>query len=178
MKHFDKPRLLVLSAAVLAAGATAALAQDAAPDAADRPNASDPGFQHVHDRSDRDGRRGGGHGLGGRGGAALTSSLFERADADGDGAVTQAEIDAFRAAEVQRADTGGDGGLDLAEFETLYREYTRPATVDVFQDLDDDGDGTVDAAEMDARFGDVVERLDRDGDDALSVEDRGRGRRG
>ena len=175
MKHFDKPRLLVLSAAVLAASATAALAQDAAPDKADRPNASDPDFQRVDDRGERDGRGGGRHG--GRGGPDVIAGLFEQADADGDGAITQAEIDAFRAAEVARADAGGDGGLDIAEFETLYREYTRPAMVDVFQDLDENGDGTVDAAEMDARFGDVVERLDRDGDDALSVEDRGRGRR-
>jgi Ca2+-binding EF-hand superfamily protein len=98
--------------------------------------------------------------------------LFEEIDADGDGAVTQAEIDAFRAAKVAGADTSGDGALSIEEFDTLYREFTRWRMVRAFQELDTDGDGVISQAEMDRRFGRVVEQMDRDGDGALTLQDR------
>lgn len=129
--------------------------------------------QHADMRGDRDGLR---HhqASGGRGGSEMFQTLFTEVDADGDGSVTQAEIDSYRSTKVGEADTSGDGALSIDEFDTLYREFTRSRMVDTFQDFDADGDGVVSAEELDARFGDVVERMDRDGDGALTLQDRGR----
>ncbi len=128
------------------------------------------------DRGDHRGRGGhrGGKGFGMRGNSEIFRTVFAEVDADGDGSVTQDEVDAYRAAKVGEADASGDGALSIEEFDTLYRQFTRPRMVDAFQDLDADGDGVISPAEMDARFGDIVERMDRDGDGALTVQ---RGRR-
>lgn len=107
------------------------------------------------------------------GGGEMLRTLFVQIDADGDGAVTQDEIDAFRAARVGEADASGDGALSIEEFDTLYRAFTRSRMVDMFQDFDADGDGVISVEEMDVRFGDVVDRMDRDGDGALTLRDRG-----
>jgi Ca2+-binding EF-hand superfamily protein len=87
--------------------------------------------------------------------------------------VTQAEIDTFRAAQLSAADTSGDGSVSLDEFATVYFARIRPQMVDAFQACDDDGDGAITSAELEARFANVVSRLDRDGDGALSLQDRG-----
>lgn len=126
-----------------------------------------------------DGRhRGQGHhrGHGRHGGGEIFRNLFNAVDADGNGAVTQEEVDAFRAAKLAEADTSGDGALSIEEFDTLYREFTRPRMVDMFQDLDADGDGVIGTAEMDDRFGRIVERMDRNDDGALTLQRRDRDR--
>ncbi len=119
--------------------------------------------------------RGHGHGHGGRGGSEMMMQVFQQMDADGDGKVTQEEVDAFRAAQVAAADASGDGALSIEEFDTVYRDLTRTKMVRAFQRLDVDGDGIISADEMDNRFGSLVERMDRNDDGALSMEDRGRG---
>ena len=108
-----------------------------------------------------------------RGGRAM--QFLQEADTDGDNALTQAEIDAFIAAQLTTADADSNGTVDLAEFETFYNQRTRDRTVDAFQRLDDDGDGIITAAELDERFGTIVQRMDRNGDGAISREDRRRG---
>lgn len=187
----------VIAALLLGSVAAVATAQTApapgpGPEAA-APEAPPPGLfeRFAERRAEREGRRAregrgpGGHGgpggpfgpgFGGPGGGEMMQMLFEEVDADGNGAVTQEEIDAFRAARVGAADASGDGGLTLEEFETLYREFTRLRMVRAFQALDTDGDGVISQAEMDRRFGQVVERMDRNGDGALTLEDRGRRR--
>ncbi|MCX7645086.1 MAG: EF-hand domain-containing protein [Rhodobacteraceae bacterium] len=198
----DTTRLVsagVIAALLLGAAAAVATAQTAPapgpePEAA-APEPPPPGlFERLAERrAEREGRRTregrghrghggpfgpgfGGPGFGGPGGGEMMQMLFEEVDADGDGAVTQAEIDAFRAAKVGTADASGDGGLTLEEFETLYREFTRLRMVRAFQALDTDGDGVISQAEMDRRFGRVVERMDRNGDGVLTLEDHGRPR--
>lgn len=120
-----------------------------------------------------DSRKGHGH----HGGHGMMRQIMEKVDADGDGAVTQAEIDTFHAATVANADVSGDGDISLEEFETIYLELTRNRMVDAFQKLDEDGDGVVTQAEMDAKFGNIVERMDRNDDGRLDRDDR-RGRDG
>lgn len=114
-----------------------------------------------------------------RGGPRMMLQMLQKVDADGDGAVTQAEIDTFRSGLVSEADASGDGNISLAEFETIYLKMVQNRMVDAFQHLDEDGDGMVTQAEMDAKFGNVVERMDRNGDGKLDRADhRGHDRKG
>ncbi len=116
----------------------------------------------------------GGHGHHGKHGGMMFSIMSE-VDADGSGSVSQAEVDAYRAAKVRAADGSRDGNLTLDEFETLFAELVRERMVDAFQRLDDDGNGVITGAEMDERFGDIVAHMDRDDDGELSRKDfRGR----
>jgi len=110
---------------------------------------------------------------GDRGGRGMFRQIMQKVDANGDRAVTQAEIDTFRAATVADADASGEGDVSLEEFKTINFDLTGEQMVDAFQKLDADGDGVVTPAEMDIRFGDMVERLDRNGDGKLDREDRG-----
>ena len=123
----------------------------------------------------------GGHrkGSGRRGRGQMMLRVLADADANDDGSLTQDEIDQFLAAQLTGADASGDGTVSLEEFQTIYLERTRPLMVDAFQRLDEDGDGQITSGELSDRFGNIVQRMDRNGDDALSADDRrGRGDRG
>lgn len=136
------------------------------------------GWREAHDR--RGGWRGhhgrGGHGGFGRGGEMMRH-MFGLVDADKDGKVTQAEIDEARESRFAQYDADKNGKLSVDEFENLFREITRPMMVRAFQHLDPDGDAALTSEELAARSKDIVKRLDRNGDDALSLEDH-RARRG
>lgn len=112
---------------------------------------------------------------GGRHHGKRLERMLERFDADGDGTLTQTEIDEGRKANLAAFDRNGDGALSLDEFEPLWLDFMRERMVDRFQDLDADGDAIVTQDEFREPFEALVERLDRDGDGALSREDR-RGR--
>ncbi len=177
---------LAILALPLTAAAGFAIAQSAgdAP-ATDAPAAEDarpipaqllggPGRDHDGGRD-----RGRGHGPRdalGLGGPQGMAEVFAEVDADGDGAVTQSEVDAYLDARLQAADADGNGAVSIEEFAPAYFDRMRPQMVDAFQSLDEDGDAAVTTAELDSRFGSVVERLDRDGDDALTLQDGRRGR--
>ncbi|MCY4547229.1 MAG: hypothetical protein OXC28_02575, partial [Defluviicoccus sp.] len=98
--------------------------------------------------------------------------MFAAVDADGDGKLTQAEIDKARNDRHAKHDADGDGNLSLEEFAGLWHETTRPLTVRAFQMLDTDGDAIVTRAEFDRPLAGIVERLDRDRDGGLSMRDR------
>ena len=120
------------------------------------------------------GHRGVGHGMdfvdkGPLGVSAM--ALFETVDADGDGKLTQAEIDKVRNDRHAVHDTDGDGNLSLEEFAGLWHETTRPLTVRAFQMLDTEGDAVVTRAEYDRPLAGNVERLERDRDRGLSLRD-------
>jgi len=120
------------------------------------------------------GRWGGGGHHGGFG----AMRMLDQFDANGDGKVTQDEIDTARSARFAKYDANGDGKLGLDEFDALFREVTRPMMVRAFQKLDPDGDAGVTTDEYDAAFSGMVERMDRNGDGALSRDDMRRHRRG
>ena len=120
------------------------------------------------------GHRGGGDGMGflDKGQLAVSAmEMFDSIDADGDGTLTQAEIDKARNDRHAVHDADGDGNLSLEEFAGLWHETTRPLTVRVFQMLDTDGDAVVTRAEYDRPLAGIVEWLDRDGDGGLSMRD-------
>lgn len=191
MKRTDLIPALALVGAITLSGTMVATAQNL-PATGDAPQAGvkiqpihgegKGGFwRNRHDDDDDDHRRFDRSRFGGReghgDGAQMMLKLFAQIDADDNGEVTQAEIDAYRSAQISGADASGDGNLSIEEFDTLYRAFTRERMVDAFQRLDDDGDGQITPAELDLRLDGVVERMDRNGDGVLTIQDR-RGRRG
>ncbi len=102
----------------------------------------------------------------------MLREMFETFDLNGDGSLTQEEIDTARAQQLAGADADGDGALSIVEYETLWLDAMRERMVDAYQRHDADGDGSVTAEEFNARFSGLVERMDRNDDGALSREDR------
>ncbi len=176
MTHTKSLPVLFAAVIALASGTAVATAQNAPADGTNAARAASA--QVMNAEFGGHGKHGRGHGFGGRGGSGMMQQIFTRMDSDGNGAITQEEVDTFRAAQVAAADASGDGALSIDEFDTAYRDLTRSKMVRAFQRLDADGDGSISAAEMDAQIGTLVERMDRNGDGALSMEDRrgGRGR--
>ncbi|HUF88122.1 MAG TPA: EF-hand domain-containing protein [Thermohalobaculum sp.] len=101
--------------------------------------------------------------------------LIEQYDRDGDGKVTQAEIDQGRADRLAEFDRDGDGMLSLQEYEALWLDAMRERMVDRFQSHDDDGDGQVTVEEFSERTGRLVLRRDRNEDGAIGLDDLRRG---
>lgn len=148
------------------------------------------------------------------GGAASAKShgggaAFDKVDANGDGKITQAELDTAAATRFATADADNDGFLStqellaarvggranrmLARFDTdkngqLSAEELEAAASDKIgkrierriRDADANNDGKLSLAEMSARRdgGTMIERLDTDGDGALSAEEFAKAREG
>jgi Ca2+-binding EF-hand superfamily protein len=124
--------------------------------------------KHAGHHGDHGDRGPGGHG----------QMIFEKFDNDGDGRVTRSEIDKTHAEKLGSADGNGDGQLTLEEFQVLWLEMARPMMVDRFQDLDEDGDGVVTAAEFGKPLAALFLYLDRDDDGAITAEElRGKHRK-
>ena len=110
----------------------------------------------------------GGHGMRGRG----MMRMFENFDTNGDGALTQEEIDAFRAGRFAAFDGNGDKVLTLDEYQALWLDAVRERMVDRFQHLDADGDGKVTGDEFKRPFARMVAHADRNEDGKLDRADR------
>jgi Ca2+-binding EF-hand superfamily protein len=178
MKRLKFLTTTAFTLSMIAAGGIAAYAQSNTATTAEPVSAATMQQGHANAKAahrsegERHGKRG--HQGGKHGGGKMMRALLDKADANDDGAVTQEEVDSYRAAKLAEVDASGDGALSIEEFDTLYREMTRSRMVDMFQKLDADGDGVITADEMDARAANIVERMDRDGDGVLSIKDRGR----
>jgi Ca2+-binding EF-hand superfamily protein len=103
--------------------------------------------------------------------------MFDRYDANKDGKITQDEIDNNRQAWYAEFDIDKDGKLSLVEFEKLWLKARHRMMVREFQFFDVDGDGSVTILEYKEPLEDLVVERDRNGDNALSREDRPRGDR-
>jgi len=101
----------------------------------------------------------------------MMEQRFETHDLDGDGAVSQAEIDQFRQDRIKTYDENKDGKLQLSEFEKLWLNSKRDRMVDRFQAFDDDGDGSVTEDEFRSPMGRMIERHDRDGDGKVTLNE-------
>ena len=124
-------------------------------------------FGISHDDDDREYQRGRGRG----------AAMLENFDTDGDGQLTQAEIDAVRADRLAEFDTDGNGELTLQEYEALWLDAMRERMVDRFQNLDKDGDAIVTTGEFVEPFSATVSRMDRNDDGVLNADDMRRGGR-
>ena len=97
--------------------------------------------------------------------------MMESYDADGDGKLTQAEIDGVREARLKQFDKDGDGTLTLGEYEALWLDAMREEMVDRFQEHDNDGDGKVTAAEFGRAHAKMVRHMDRNDDGVVDETD-------
>lgn len=114
-----------------------------------------------------------------RGGAGrgMDRPDFSEFDADGDGLVTEAEIEAYADNRFADLDSNGDGSVSQDEFvaRAVVRATERASAM--FERLDVDGDGSLSRDAIEARRGRgpgaerIIARLDTDGDGAVSEEE-------
>lgn len=98
---------------------------------------------------------------------------FEELDADGDGQVTRAEMEAHRKARFAEADANGDGEIardELSAWMDKRRAEARERMLDrMIGHRDIDGDGSLSLDEMAGESGtEMFARIDGDGDGAIS----------
>ena len=105
------------------------------------------------------GNHGGRHGKRQRG--RRMERLLDSYDTNGDGKLTQAEIDQARAGRFVDFDSNGDGKLSLEEYQALWMDAMRERMVDRFQSLDNDGDAAVTSEEFGKPTRRIVQRMDR-----------------
>lgn len=94
---------------------------------------------------------------------------FETLDADGDGRVTEAEIQSFRQGQVTALDANDDGFLSAEEIAAHRSRGQGERAARMVERLDADGDGLLSAAELAVR-GDrmgLFGRIDANGDGAV-----------
>ena len=118
---------------------------------------------------------GGPGGMGPMGGfGEIQREMLKDVDTNGDGALSQDEINAAINVRFAEFDADKNGSLSLEEFQALWAEITKPISVRAFQFLDPNGDAQVSKSELDDRFGGMVARFDRNGDGMLSPADHQR----
>lgn len=108
---------------------------------------------------------------------------LEMLDTDGDGQVSQAEMDAHKAERFAQTDTDGNGSLSAEEMAEAARgkkaERQTKRIEKMITRMDTDGDGEVSAAELDAMAKkSPFERLDTNGDGVLSADEFAAGHQG
>lgn len=102
---------------------------------------------------------------------------FAQFDADGNGSITAAEIEAFRAARFAALDADGSGQVSRQEFMDHAAAQAGERAGTMFDRLDADGDGTLSRDAIEAARGSgpdadrMIGRFDADGDGAVSEEE-------
>ena len=102
---------------------------------------------------------------------------FATLDADKDGKVTKAEVEAFRAAKVKAMDANADGKISADELSAARiaaaTDRIKARSAEMVKALDSDGDGMLSAAEMAARPGPerLFDRIDANGDGAVTQDE-------
>ncbi|AHD01525.1 EF-hand domain-containing protein [Leisingera methylohalidivorans] len=115
------------------------------------------------------------------GGAALAKGdghhgpkmSFEEIDADGNGEVTKAEIQALKEARFGKADTDGNGVLTLEEMQAHAQAQANKRAARMLERFDKDGDGALSKDELPEprRAGRMFDRMDADGSGGISKQE-------
>lgn len=99
---------------------------------------------------------------------ARLEQMFDRIDADGDGAITRVELEAAPAARFAAADADGDGKATVDEIAAMLRTDADARAARMLSLRDANGDGALSADEMAPRRADRADRMfsgmDADGD--------------
>lgn len=97
---------------------------------------------------------------------------FADVDADGDGKITQDEMQDHRAEQFSEADTDGNGTLSPDEMIARAQDRMARRVSHMIKRLDGDGDGELSMEEMGKRHkGGMFAGMDSDGDGAVSAEE-------
>lgn len=110
----------------------------------------------------------------------MMQERFAAFDADGDGRVTEAEIEAYRQARFEDADRDGDGLLSQDEAWAQRERMREERHARRFAAMDDNGDGGLSLQETGGPADRMFARMDRNEDGAIDAEEfeRTMGRRG
>ncbi len=111
-------------------------------------------------------------------GGKFGKAFIERMDADGDGAVTKAEIESKRTAKFDEFDANKDGQLSADEFNALHEDRKQKRMEARFAKFDEDNNSTISAEEFGSRTDDMFERFDKNKDGKLTADElpkRGKG---
>ncbi len=103
--------------------------------------------------------------------AKRVRAFADRYDTNGDGKITQAEIDTNRADMFKKYDTNNDGKLSIDEYQNLWLAVHHREMVRSFQHLDVEGAGAITEKEYQAPLAHIVEKLDQNNDNVLSRDD-------
>lgn len=110
-----------------------------------------------------------------RKGPGMSDISFETLDTDGNGELTQAEMEAHRAARFATLDADGDGAVTVEELEAHMATKAGRNAARMMDRLDKDEDGKLTEAEMQPRKrrdgSKMFSRLDSDGNGSLSKEE-------
>lgn len=108
---------------------------------------------------------------------------FTELDTNSDGQITQIEMDAHRTARFAAVDADGDGAVSAAELAAASERKNEARLERMIERFDTDGDGKLTQAEMPTRErGSMMERMDSNNDGVLDAEeyaaahDRGHGK--
>lgn len=114
------------------------------------------------------GHRGGGHG----------KMLMEKADTDGNGALSKVELDAFNLARAQELDLNKDGSVTAEEMKAYREQQRAKRAAERMARLDGNKDGKVSVQELADSRGQWIAKLDADGNGELTAEEMRAGRHG
>ena len=107
-----------------------------------------------------------------QGGPGDRGVSFEELDADGDGVLTEAEMQAHRAARFAAMDTDGNGSLSATELTAAAEQRKSKRADRMIERVDADGDGEVSRKELASlgqrKGGRGFEQLDADGDGTVT----------
>lgn len=96
---------------------------------------------------------------------------FEELDANSDGKITQAEMEAHRAARFAAADTDGNGSLSASEMTATAEQRKADRAARMIERIDANGDGEVSQEELangSKRRGNGFDRMDANGDGEIT----------
>ncbi|WIY25591.1 EF-hand domain-containing protein [Parasedimentitalea psychrophila] len=108
----------------------------------------------------------------GPGGPGMRMS-FEEIDTDGNGEISQAEMDAMKGARFAKTDTNGDGVVSLEELTAQGVKNVAARAEKMLKMRDANGDGVLSQEELSKprRAGQMFDRFDADGNGSISKEE-------